>query len=171
LQSPIRARGGFDPRAFTADREGRVGAHGVVDRRGDHFAAHRHGGHRAEQGQAAREILGAVERVDDEREDCVIDGFEQSRIARAGLLADQHGLGMARAQGREHRRLAGLVGIGHDVEGRGLAPAVDGVERAEARHDFLARGVGEKRSEEREVVGGERRSGHARYRRSGLAGG
>ena len=71
----------LQPRPLIAQGIGEVAAQRVVDHPGLHLAARGDRGHHAEQRQAAGEILGAVDRVDDEGQFGGGDRIEQRRIA------------------------------------------------------------------------------------------
>ena len=92
--------------------------------------------HHAEQRQAGREILGAVDRVDNEGE--LGDRLQQRGIAMR--RADDHRIGKSRAQLGRGDRSARFVGLGDDVEGRRFPPHLRGVECAGAA-DFRAGGA------------------------------
>ncbi len=95
--------------------------------------------HHTEERQAGREVEGAVDRIDDDREIGTGELVEERRIGGDGFLADEHGPRRNRVDIRLDQPLGGLVAFRHQVDRFRLHPHIAGAEIAKARKDFLYR--------------------------------
>jgi len=133
----------LEPGAAAVERIGAVAAERVMDGAGDDASARGGRRHHAEQRQAGDEILGAVDRVDDERKFRRGDRIEQPGVVVHRFLAHHHRTRKRRQQRARDVRLGRFVGAGDDIEGRGLLPDLVGYQAAEKRHDLHARSIRE----------------------------
>lgn len=132
------AGGGLDP----------VVHDGIVEQAPDGFAPAQDGEEDAEDRKALGEVPGAVHGVDDDAEVGGAHGLAGRGVGGHGLLARDGGLGPGGADGGGDLGLGLGVGQGHEVGGAGLGGDVRGLERPEARHDPLARGLTDRGEQE-----------------------